>query len=105
MPYYHIEDGGSIGFWSRKCEECGRVWSIFSYFYPKLPKGMIWKRSKGLVIYIKKGQTTYSPWADRFPGAGEVASRLPNWPRWLRVLTLLVFVSVSILLVVWFLNS
>jgi len=105
MPYYHIKDAGLINFWSRKCEECGKKWSILSYFYPKAPKGMVWKKSSGLVIRVKKGDASYAAWADRFPGAGVVASRLPNWPRWLRVLTILTFISVSMLVIIWFLNS
>jgi len=47
---------------------------------------------------LTKGTTKYASWADRVPGAGLVASRLPKWPRWARVLTVcLIIVGVVFL--------
>ena len=101
MPYYHIEDSGKVGLWNRKCEECGKKWSIRSYFMRKLPKDMVFIPRQ---VIIEKGKTSYASWGDKFPGAALVASHLPAWPRWFRVLTVGIFVLGVITVIVLFIR-
>lgn len=38
-----------------------------------------------IIPQIKKGKTSYAKWGDKVPAVAMVASHLPNWPRWLRI--------------------
>jgi len=50
---------------------------------------------------INRGNTSYAKWADSAPpGVAEFASRLPNWPRWARILSVIVLVLVLVAIVV-----
>lgn len=89
MPYYHITKcGGEISFWSRKCRKCGKKWPFMLLFSPVPPKDM-----KYLITPPVRGETHYAKWADKVPYAGDVASKLPNWPRWARILTAVVILG------------
>jgi len=99
MPYYHTKDNGKIWFWTRKCSVCGQIWPIRYLFAPKVPKGMIWEKDK---VVVPKGPTSYASWGDKFPGVGLIASRLPSWPRWARVLTVSIFFLVILVLVIYY---
>ncbi len=103
MPYYHTKDNGRVGFWTRKCRVCSRKWPLSSYLTISLPKGMIWKPADKLEL--PKGEATYAKWGDRLPGVSIVASRLPNWPRWLRILTMVVFVGIALSVLYIFLRG
>ena len=101
MPYYHTKDNGKVNFFRRKCEVCGTKWSIWSYFLKSMPKGIYWKPKKEIKIpelklNISKGKTSYAKWADNNPSVALVASRLPNWPRWARVLSGSIFIFLVI---------
>lgn len=60
-----------------------RVW-----FYPKPPGDLVAFYS---VPEIQKGKTSYAKWGDKYPGVGTIASRLPNWPRPVRLIIFLLF--------------
>ena len=96
MPYYHTKDNGRVSFWGRKCQKCGRTWPISAYFLMSLPKGMIFVPTK------REGETKYASWGDKFPGVSSVASHLPNWPRWFRVLVVSIFVVGVVVVIVYF---
>ena len=94
MPFYHTKDNGRVGVWFGKCQVCGHKWSWKIMLSTKVPDGMYFEPVKK--IEIKKGQTSYAGWGDKFPGVSVVASKLPNWPRWLRILALVIFVGIII---------
>ena len=102
MPYYHVRCGGEIRWYPPfpippKCKRCGRVWSPLVMYGPP-------RKDMNFLVSLpelKKGKTTYAKWADKFPGAGTMASRLPNWPRWARMLTALVLVLAVGFLIYW----
>ena len=98
MPYYHTKDNGRVSFWSRKCQKCGERWPLSAYFMTKLPRGMIFVPPK------REGETKYAGWGDKFPGVAVVAGALPNWPRWARILTVLVCISIAVGVVVYWLR-
>ena len=49
----------------------------------------------------KRGKTSYAGWGDKFAGVGFIASHLPNWPRWARVVAALVIVGAIVGVVLW----
>ena len=95
MPYYHKKDSGKIGLLSRKCSKCGKRWPIMALFKYPPPKDMT------RYIIEPKGPPTYAKWADRFPFVNVIASLLPNWPRWARILTVCLLLLVIALLLVY----
>jgi len=52
----------------------------------------------------EKGPTQYARWADKVPGVSFVAGRLPNWPRWMRILTGVVLLGIVVWVGNWLLN-
>lgn len=61
------------------------------------------KAPKGVRLeYFEKEKklSGYAKWGDKFPMVPELAGRLPNWPRWARLLTTLVIVGI-ITLIIW----
>jgi len=70
--------------------------------YPP-PKDMVYhKKERKLPNWaLSKSKTSYAKWADSAPpGVAEFASRLPNWPRWARVLSVIVLALVLAIIVV-----
>lgn len=107
MPYYHKGCEGEIAFWALKCKKCGETWSWTTWFSvaPLIDKnrgpakGMTPFRMPDVKIPKVKADTKYASWGDNVPGVGFIASRLPNWPRWARILFsvgLVVLVGVGI---------
>lgn len=94
MPYLHRDCMGEIGLLSRRCKKCGKRWPIKYLFTPSPPDDMFFYIKPK---EIKRGSTSYAKWADKYPAVGDMASRLPNWPRWTRLLV----ASVSILIIVF----
>ena len=92
MPYYHTKDNAKIHFWRRKCSKCSRKWPVSALFSLTTPEGMVRAPAKEYKVKVK-GPTTYASWADRVPFVSVVASRLPNWPRWARLLSFCIVVS------------
>ena len=80
MPYIHRGCDGEIAFWRRKCKKCGYTWPISVLFAGAPPPDMFF-----WIKPIERGQTSYAKWGDKIPAAGALASRLPNWPRWVRI--------------------
>jgi len=94
MPYYHTKCGGEVSFWARKCKKCGHRWPIIALFSPSVPKGMTTFRPSVKVPEFKRGTTSYAKWADNIPGVSLLASHLPHWPRWLRILAFVIVLSI-----------
>jgi hypothetical protein len=101
VPYYHVGCRGEIKWYPflpipPKCTKCGKTWNPLVVYGPRrhdmyyVPKerSKISKASEKLKV--KKGDTSYAKWADTsLPGVAIIASRLPSWPRWLRLTSFL----------------
>ncbi len=90
QAYIHAHCGGVVK--GRKCLRCGKKWNIISFWVdpsgirPQIMNREEYEKKSGAKVTVKKG-ATYAKWADKLPGVSTVASRLPNWPRWARLLT------------------
>jgi len=97
--YVHTKCGGEIDpnfFTGRKCRKCGKKWNPIAFL---LSFGDIRPVVVKVPRQVKKAPTTYAGWAGRIPGAVAVASLLPNWPRWARILVTLGFISLVVVTV------
>lgn len=103
MPYYHTKDGGEISLWARRCCICGHNWPLVALFKYPPPRDMKFLPSKPIQVQ-DKGKTSYSKWADKVPGASQFASRLPNWPRWARLLSVLIILGLVFGGIVWLID-
>ncbi|KKM21861.1 hypothetical protein LCGC14_1631180 [marine sediment metagenome] len=94
MPYYHNNCRGQIRWFPflpipPKCLKCKERWPWWIVYGPKR-RDMIYLPPE--IPTPKRGTTSYSKWADSSntpPGVAFIASRLPSWPRWLRITSLL----------------
>ena len=103
MPYIHKGCGGVIPLRPPiKCRKCGTRWNWRVLFAPTPPKNMVFAVIKPRIG--RKGETQYARWADKILGAGVVASRLPNWPRWARILAVCCMIVGTVFLVRYFLG-
>lgn len=96
MGYIHKGCGGEIRWWGifpvpPKCKKCGKTWNPLVIYGPP----------RGDMIYDIQPKTpaTYANWADKFPFTGLIASLLPNWPRWARILSVVVVIGIVIVIV------
>lgn len=107
MPYYHSHCGGEIKWYPLlpippRCTKCRKKWSpLVLYGLP--PRDMVYLVPESK-IRIAKGKTSYAKWGDRIPFVDLLASRLPNWPRKFRILTLVGFVILLTFLFYWVLG-
>lgn len=95
MDYVHYKCGGAIE--NNQCSRCHKRWSFFGKWFAtdiRLAK----VQSKPV---IKKGATDYAKWADKLPGVGSFASRLPKIPRIARILVTIVVICGLLSLVMW----
>jgi len=104
MPYYHHKCHGKIRWFPPlpippKCTKCGKVWNPLVIYGP-MRKDMYFAAPTTSAF---KGTTSYAKWGDKLPLAGVIASLLPNWPRWLRITSVVVIASLGIFLFYWFL--
>lgn len=101
MPYFHKGCNGEIGWkppWPipPRCKKCGKRWSPLVIYKPIPPKDMtfvVTPSPKKLVKEIQRQQTSYAKWGDKIPFVPSIAGRLPNWPRWARLITGLTFIG------------
>ncbi len=78
MPFYHASKcGGDISVVLMRCKRCHKQWNPISFLFDPV--------NIRRYSVPKERKTSYANWAKNTP-VGEVASRLPNWPRWARVL-------------------
>jgi hypothetical protein len=83
----HTLCNGEIDTKTRTCLKCGYIWSRSHFFLD--PYGI-----RPIIVHTETEPTTYWTFIDKIPIMGpyatEVAKRLPNWPRWLRVVSVVV---------------
>ncbi|MBA7679117.1 hypothetical protein ES703_87400 [subsurface metagenome] len=104
MEYLHTRCGGLIDIKTRTCLKCKKHWGWLAFRFTLseirlVPATMA--KNKPRALRIKPGTASYSKWGDRIPGVGAIASRLPSWPRWARILVTVAFILVVIGLVWW----
>lgn len=102
MAFYHTKCGGNISILRGKCIKCGKRWNPISFLFNTemmpVPRK---EKTKSKKVSTRK-PTSYAQWADKWHGVPTIASRLPNWPRWARALTGLIFFGGIVFLIVWF---
>ena len=91
MPYYHKKCNGRISILRRRCTKCGKTWPISAWFQYPPPKDMT-------KFIVEKEPATYAKWGDRIPFVSVIATRLPNWPRWARILFTCILVAIIIVI-------
>jgi len=96
--YYHEECGGLISILRRKCKKCGKTWGPKVWVQYPTPWDMYLSKGKSK-FRLKRRITSYAKWADKYPSVAGFAGRLPNWPRWARILT-----AVGVLAVLGFIS-
>lgn len=91
--YIHKKCKGEVSFWSRKCDRCGKRWGPWTWLIASRDmKRVSVPVSARKASFMRRQATSYAKWLDKFgstPFAASiaVASALPNWPRWARLLT------------------
>lgn len=91
MIYVHTKCGGEIDPKKRVCTKCKKKWNRFSFYFD--PSGIRPRSGESSLYPPKKDRQKYAKWADRTPGAKIIPSLLPNWPRWARILSTVVFLG------------
>ena len=98
MRYIHTKCGGNIDIETKTCARCKKHWNLFTWWMTATeirPIAEIPTRKIGNKT-LRVPRKQYSSWADRLPGVSTIASGLPNWPRWARILSTLVVVGVIV---------
>jgi hypothetical protein len=92
MPLIHVDCGGVISFWSRRCETCGKVWPPKTLLSPIPPTDMYFIPS----LPGKEGVgDPRLPTTKDIPSLTKgLVSRLPKWPRWARILTVVILLVI-----------
>jgi len=95
--WIHMECGGTINIKSRLCTKCGKTWSFWDFFMDPV-------EIRPLKTTEEVPETSYAKWADRVPYVSYFAGRLPNWPRWARILSTLLIYGILVfgLIIVFF---
>ena len=102
MQYIHTVCGGLIDTKTKTCTRCHKHWNGLTWWLTATeirpipekqdrPKGIPYRRDTGI-------KTQYASWGNKVPGVGTIASGLPNWPRWARVVATVVVVGVVVFL-------
>ena len=87
-----------------RCKKCGKTWSPLVVYSPVPPKDMVFIRPRPKAILIE-GQTSYNKKLAILPGVDFIASHLPAWPRWARILSFVLFTGVLSFIAYWFLGK
>jgi len=105
----HVKCGGEIYVPDRKCIKCGKRWNPVSFqitneirpMTDSSGKVMVTTNKEHLGIKVERKPTSYVKWMDNLGPAGTIASRLPNWPRWARLLVGTTVIGGVVILVLW----
>lgn len=103
MSVYHKHCGGEIGWkppwpFPPRCKKCGKRWSPFVIYNPMPPGDM---RFVAEPKPVRVRSTSYARWGDKLPFVPNIAGRLPNWPKWARILTGGIFIGGMLFLMYW----
>jgi len=96
MRFKHKGCGGEVDTKARKCLKCNKKWGRSSFLFATDLRPMVGVdgqlKTKERPVSEKPlvGQTSYAKWGDKVPGVSQIASHLPNWPRWVRILVFVV---------------
>ena len=102
MRFIHTKCGGNIDTKAKTCTRCHKQWNWFTWWMtateirpmPEVP-GL---RASKLKVSGERepSRAQYAGWGNKVPGVSTIASRLPNWPRWARILVTLAFVGIVV---------
>jgi len=95
MRFVHTKCGGEVDTKKRKCSKCKRKWNPISILITTELRPMVDRKRR----LVPDRKVTYAKWADRIPGAGQVAGFLPNWPRWARILATVIVVIIVVVII------
>ena len=92
MPFIHQGCGGTVSIMTGKCSKCKKKFKPNSSNPNGLPDNVYFEAGERVqklkAKAASRGTTGYAKWADnKVPFITPFASRLPNWPRWARILT------------------
>ena len=109
MPFIHNGCGGKVSIITGKCSKCHKKFKPNSANPNGLPNNVYFDggerikkmKAKAASKVASRGTTPYAKWADKapVPGLASIASSLPNWPRWARILTT-VGIAVALIFVI-----
>ena len=98
----HTTCGGTIDTKTRRCLKCTYYWNRRDFFLD--PYGI-----RPVIINTPSAFTPYWEFIEKIPVLGiyatEVAKRLPNWPRWLRVISVVVVYSLLVSAIFFFIRG
>ena len=104
MPVQHVDCGGIIDTKKRQCTRCKHKWGLLDFWFNTGEIRPIIESKTVRAEAIRR--KTYEPkkhakWAEKVPGATVLPKYLPNWPRWARILSTLVFLAVVVGVILW----
>jgi hypothetical protein len=99
----HTNCGGKvhIHFLLPICDRCKKRWKPWGFILASDMHMVVEARSEKKA-HIGESRK-HAKWADSIPGANVVPSILPNWPRWARLLSTMIVISLIGFVIWWFL--
>ena len=108
MRFYHTKCGGEIDVKKRQCTRCKKRWNPISFRLDPVGIRPIVGREKPKFSDSKPNPVprSYASWVDKVPKVVDLgltralASKLPKWPRWARLLATGVFVLIVVVVII-----
>jgi len=94
MKLLHVGCEGTVDSLTRSCDKCGKKWGVVTFLVTT-------KELRPLPSYRTGGS---EPKVIKIPTKEQFVSKLPNWPRWARLLTVAVILAI-LLGVILFIRS
>jgi len=101
MKFIHSKCGGDIDIKTKTCTRCKKHWNWFTWWMTATeirPIAEMPTQKVGDRVH-RVQRKRYASWGDKLPGVGAIASRLPNWPRWARIVSTLVVIGIVVAIV------
>lgn len=92
MEFYHKGCGGTIDPVHRRCLKCKKQWNLLSFQVNneiRMVPGTLVKTP------VNSGELPW--WMDKT----KFVDKLPKWPRWLRIVTVVLVLSIPISIIIW----
>jgi len=103
VRFQHTACGGDIDTKTKTCTRCKKHWNWFTWWMTATEIRPVPERTRPGTLKVagrkKPIRVQYASWGDRLPGVGAIAGRLPNWPRWARIVSTLVVIGIVVVIV------